>query len=300
MMPVMPFPAAVATLVLVTFIWGTTFAVVKDTLTTIPVPLFLALRFSLAALAFAWVGFDRRTLRPALILGLLGFFGFATQTLGLDITSASKAAFITGLNVILAPIVGRLFYGARLSPRVYVAALLAIVGLGMMTLQGTGGPNLGDLWVLGTAVSYAFYIVYLGEVVPRVRPLALAGMQHLPMALLAWLWALPFVGALPQVPLRSYVAILYLALVATALVAVLQTYAQRVVPAYLAALLFALEPVFAALFAFLLLGETLGVVGWLGGGVVLLAMVASEMRPRRARRRRSGADELASPAPPPR
>lgn len=275
----MPFPAAVLTLVLVTLIWGSTFAVVKDALTTIPVPLLLALRFSLAALCFAWVRFDRRALRPALILGLLAFGGFATQTLGLELTSASKAAFITGLNVILAPIVGRFLFGDRVAPRVYLAALLALGGLGMMTLQGVGGINGGDLWVVGTAVSYAFYVVYLGEVARKVNALALAGLQQLPMALLAWLWAIPHLDALPGVPLRTYLAIVYLALFATALVAVLQTYAQRVVPAYLTALLFALEPVFAALFAYLLLGETLGRLGWIGGGVVLLAMLVSEMRP---------------------
>ena len=288
----MPFPAAVLALVLVTLIWGTTFAVIKDVLVTTPVSLLLALRFSLAALAFIWVPFDRRALRPALILGLLAFAGFATQTLGLEITTASKAAFITGLNVILAPMVGRLLYGDRVAPRVYLAALLAISGLGLMTLQGSGGVNGGDLWVIGTAVSYAVYIVYLGEVAGRANVLAIAGLQQLPMALLAWLWALPQLSVLPTLPLSSYLAILYLALVATALVTVVQTYAQRVVPAYLAALLFALEPVFAALFAFMLLGETMSAVGWIGGGVVLVAMLVSEIRPRGVA---SGASDAAPP-----
>ena len=97
---------------------------------------------------------------------------------------------------------------------------------------------------------------------------------------------------LPTLPLSSYLAILYLALVATALVTVVQTYAQRVVPAYLAALLFALEPVFAALFAFMLLGETMSAVGWIGGGVVLVAMLVGEIRPRGVA---SGASDAAPP-----
>src|SRR5690606_20220378 len=88
----------VISLVFVTLIWGTTFVVVKEALDTIAVPLLLALRFSLAALLLAWAPWERRALKPALILGLLSFTGFATQTVGLSITSASNAAFITGLS----------------------------------------------------------------------------------------------------------------------------------------------------------------------------------------------------------
>ncbi|MEJ2288440.1 MAG: EamA family transporter, partial [Deinococcales bacterium] len=125
------------------------------------------------------------------------------------------------------------------------------------------------------------YIVYLGEVAGRASATSLAALQHVPMALLAWLWALPQLGALRHVPLTTYLAILYLAAVATALVAVVQTYAQRVVPAHVAALIFVLEPVVASIFAFFLLGERLGLLGWIGGSLVVAAMFLSELRPRR-------------------
>lgn len=283
-MPLMPFPLGVAVLVLITLIWGTTFAVVKDALRTIPVPLLLALRFSLAAALFAWVPFDRRALRPALVLGLLAFVGFGTQTLGLERTAASRAAFITGLSVILTPMVAALWLRRSVPPRAWIAALLALVGLALLTLPGAGdaGPlNGGDLWVLLTAVAYAVYIVYLGEVARGVSGRALAGMQHLPMAALAWAWALPQLDALPSVPTSTYGAIVYLAAVATALIAILQTYAQRVVPAHLTALIFVLEPVFAAGFAWLWLGERIGPLGWVGGALVVVAMVAAELPWRR-------------------
>lgn len=285
-MPGMPRALGLVTLVLITLIWGTTFAVVKEALDTIPVALFLALRFTTAALLLSWVRLERRALKPALLLGLLAFAGFGTQTIGLKFTGASKAAFITGLSVILTPMVMAVWTGRRVLPRVWAAAAVALIGLGLMTLtSGVAGVNRGDVWILGTAVAYAFYIVYLGEVAGRYEALTLAAAQHWPMALLAWAWALPQVGALRTVPLETYGAILYLALFATALVAVLQTYAQRMVPAYLAALVFVLEPVFASLFAYLLLGERLGALGWLGGGLVVLAMLVSELRlpkPRRA------------------
>jgi len=266
-------------LVIVTMIWGTTFVVVKEALDTISVPLLLALRFTLAAVLLMWAGWDRRALVPALLLGLLSFAGFVTQTLGLSLTSASNAAFITGLSVILTPLVGRLFWRHSVAPRVFAAALVALSGLALITLRGgVAAINGGDLLVLVTALTYALYIVYLGEVADKARGAALAFMQHLPMALLAWLWALPQVGDLVKVPLATYLAIAYLAVVATALVAIIQTYAQRVVPAHLAALVFVLEPAFAALFAYLTLGERLGALGWMGGGLMLLAMVIAQVR----------------------
>lgn len=269
----------VISLVLVTVIWGTTFVVVKEALDTIPVALLLAVRFTLAALLLAWAKWDRRALVPALVLGLLSFAGFATQTAGLAITSASNAAFITGLSVILTPLVARVWLKRALSARVLLAASVALAGLGLMTLRnGFAAVNAGDLLVLVTALTYAMYIVYLGEVAGKVRGTSLAMMQHLPMAALAWLWAAPEVGKLASVPIGTYLAILYLAVVATALVAVIQTYAQRVVPAHLAALIFVLEPVFAAGFAMVLIGERLGTLGWLGASLILVAMVLAEGR----------------------
>jgi drug/metabolite transporter (DMT)-like permease len=269
----------VIALILVTVVWGSTFVVIKEALDTIPVPLLLAVRFTLAALTLAWAKWDRRALVPALILGVLSFVGFATQTWGLAITSASNAAFITGLAVILTPLIGATLWGKNMAPRVFLAAIVALGGLALITLRnGAAAVNGGDLLVLITAVTYAFYIVYLGEVSGKVRGTSLAMMQHLPMALLAWLWAAPQVGQLRHVPLGTYLAIVYLAVVATAGVAIVQTYAQRVVPAQLAALIFVLEPVFAAIFAFFLLGERLGALGWAGGALMLVAMVIAEGR----------------------
>lgn len=281
-MALVPFPLGVAVLVLVTVIWGTTFVVVKETLEVLPVPLLLALRFSAALLLFVWVPLRRKALKPAMLLGLIAFGAFAAQTIGLSITTASKAAFITGLSVILTPMVSAVWFRNRIPPRAWASAGVALVGLALMTLWGerVGGLNAGDLWVLVTALGYALYVVYLGEAVERAPALPMAAWQHLPMALLAWAWAWPHAGMLPEVPLTAYAAVGYLAVVATAGVAVLQTYAQKVVPAYLAALIFVLEPVFAAVFAYWLLGERLGPVGWVGAALVLVAMTLAELRPK--------------------
>jgi drug/metabolite transporter (DMT)-like permease len=260
-------------LVLVTVIWGSTFAVIKETIQTVPVPILLAVRFSFAALFLLWVKPERKTLIPGLILGLLSFAGYATQTIGMLTTSASKAAFITGLSVILTPIVGAIWLRQRIPGRVWLAALLAIIGLGLMTLNPTEGVVIGDLWVLGTALAYALYIVYLGEIAVHHKPIVLTSLQIIVVAVLSWGWAVPHLSVLKELSLSALSALLYLALFATALVLWLQALAQRVVPAYAAALIFALEPVFAAIFAYFMLGETLSLQSWLGGGLVVIAMI---------------------------
>lgn len=270
--------SGVLVLLFITFVWGTTFAVIKETIQSVPVPLLIALRFSMAALLLAWVKIERRTLVPGLVLGLLSFVGYGTQTIGMLTTSASKAAFITGLSVVLTPICGAVWLRQRVPRRAWFAALLALLGLGLMTINPSEGLVSGDLWVLGTALSYALYIVYLGKVAVHHRAVALTALQIWLVAGLGWLWAIPDLKALATLSSAAISALVYLALFATALVLWLQAWAQRVVPAYATALIFALEPVFAAIFAYFLLGETLGLQGWLGGALVVLAMTTAQFR----------------------
>ena len=273
-----PSRLGVFTLVLITLVWGTTFVIVKETVATVSPALLLALRFTVAALLFAFVRPSKKAVVPGLILGVLSFLGFATQTLGLVSTTASKAAFITGLSVILTPLFSALWFRHNVPARAYLAAAVALVGLGLMSLTGVQGVTKGDVWILGTAVFYAFYILYLGEVAPKYGALELSAVQFWPMALLAWVWALPQLGQVSKLSAGSIWSIVYLGAVATALVSVLQVRAQRVVNAHVAALIFVLEPVFAALFAYLLLGERLGVWGWVGAGLVGVAMLLSELK----------------------
>ncbi len=275
---VRPAALAILTLVIITLIWGSTFVIVKETVESVPPSLLLALRFSVAALLFGWVRPSRAALLPGLVLGMLSFAGFATQTLGLVSTTASKAAFITGLSVILTPLFSALWFQHSVPARAYGAAAVALLGLGLMSLTGPVGVSSGDLWVLGTAVFYAFYVLYLGEVAPKHGALELSAVQFWPMALLAWLWAIPQLGQVGGLSVASVSSIVYLGAIAAALVSVLQVRAQRVVSAHVAALIFVLEPVFAALFAYALLGESLGVWGWVGAGLVGAAMLLSELR----------------------
>ena len=276
-------------LILVTLIWGTTFVVIKESLNSVPPSLFLALRFSLAALALIWVRPTKGLWRWGLLLGVVMFLSYGSQTVGLQFTSASKGAFITALCVVLVPILSGIVNRRWLPLRVWLAAGLALLGLGLMTLTDVGGINRGDLIIIGTAFAYACHVLLIDRAIKSQPPLQLAAAQLWPVAAICWLWALPEVQRIPELPLNIWLSIGYLSVVATALALVLQTAAQKVVPPYAAALVFVLEPVFAAFFGWLLLGEQLGLVGWIGGILVLIGTFIGEIK--LPERRRSLADK---------
>ena len=270
--------AGILTLIFVTLLWGSTFVVIKELLLVLSVPLLLALRFGLASVVLAWVKPERAALKAGLILGALSMVAYVTQSIGLTMTTASNSAFITGLNVIITPVIASIWFRKNLPVRVFLACAVAFVGLGFLTLGSTSGLNMGDVWTLGTALSYALYIIYLGEVANRFRALDLTALQIWSFALFAVLWALPSLTHIPSLSTQHWLMIVYLAVFPTVITSFLQAIAQRSVPAYLTALIFVFEPVFAAVFAYIMLHEMLGYYGVIGAGLVFIAMLISELR----------------------
>lgn len=270
-----------ASLLLVTLIWGTTFVVVKEALTAVTPAAFLALRFLLATVALCLVAgprlrrLSRADLRGGLLLGLFLFAGFFFQTTGLQTTSASAAAFITGLSVVIVPGLAWLTLGQRPSRAVWVGVILATVGLALLTLRETPLPQAGDLLVLLCALAFAGHIVATGALAPHSPPLALTTVQVATVALLS----LPLAGpsltlALPG---EVWAAVAFTGLGATALVFAVQTWAQRYTSPTHAALIFTLEPVFAALFAALVAGERLTPPALVGAALMLAGMLVAEL-----------------------
>jgi len=262
-------------LVLTTLIWGTTFVVVKETVKVVPVPLLLAVRFTVGALLLLPFGADRRVLRPGAWLGLLLFLGFAFQSLGLRHTSASRGAFLTGTCVVMVPFFAAFVFRRRVRPRLFAAAATALAGLALLCFD-LAPPNRGDAWILACAVLYAWYIVALEEPVRRLGAGRLSLVQLVTVAALAWVWSAPDIATLAKLPPRAWLALLYLGAAATGLTTLLQGIAQKTISAPVTAVLFTLEPVFAALFAFLLLGEQPGPRGWIGSALILAAMLIAE------------------------
>lgn len=259
-----------------TLLWGTTFVVVKGAVAEMSPSLLVFLRFLLASLFFLPLAFrlPKGVWGPGLELSFWLLLGYASQAVGLLYTSASRSAFITALNVVLVPLLLGLV-GRRVGP-VWLAALLAFLGVGLLSYDPRQPPlNVGDLWTLLTAFTYALYIVRL-EVHAKAFPsLPLTAVQVFGTALLALPWALWEGVRWEGIP---WGAVLYLGVAATALTTWLQTWGQKYVPAPQAAILYTMEPVWATLFAFIVLGERLGLTGFLGAFLVVIATLQAIRR----------------------
>lgn len=265
-------------LVVTTLIWGTTFPLLKDAVTSFAPSALIATRFAIAALTF--MPFCRQLnpqlIRDGVILGVILFAAYTTQVIGLEFTSANRAAFITSLNVILVPILASLL-GQSLVRNVAIAAVIAFAGIGVMSWEG-GSLNIGDFWVFGCALSYAIYILTLQTFTSRHNSVALTAMQLIVVAILGLIWAAPILVTQITAITANFGVLLYLGVIATALVTWTQAVAQRHVSATEAALLYTLEPVFAAIFSFWLLGESLGTQGLIGAAMVVAAMILSQIK----------------------
>jgi drug/metabolite transporter (DMT)-like permease len=264
--------AALVALVAVTAVWGVTFVQVKDAVEVYPILPFLALRFAIASLALGPVAPRLRRLGPAgfraaaLAGGLLGA-GYVLQTLGLERTSVSSAGFVTGMYVVLTPLLALALFRLHVGRPVWAGVLLATAWLAM--LAGVhGGSAAGNGLVLGGAAVYSLQIVLMERYAPLYDPFAFTLVE-----MLVACGGLA-VAALPTVAVPSgwtvWGALLVTGIFASALGFLVQTWAQRRTSATRTALVFTLEPVWAALFGYTLAGDRLGALGW-GGCAAIMA-----------------------------
>ena len=269
-------------LVGVTIIWGSTFVLVKSALSDVSTFLFLALRFTVAALALALI--YRRTIRrdgilPGLLAGALLFTAYLFQTRGLELTTPSKSAFLTGLSIPMVPLIGSLVYKNR--PRLFELAgiLIATLGMALMTLPaGKFEMSRGDFLSFLCAVTFALHIVVISHYSPLI------GFQTLAVVQVATAAALGIVSFPFFEPLRFHLsgtvaaAVLVTGLLATALAFTTMAWAQQFTSATRAALIFALEPVIAWVTSYLLMGERLPARGKLGAVAILAGVLLVEFK----------------------
>ena len=268
-------------------VWGVSFVVVKDALTSASPLIFLAARFSIATVVLAPLinlrgGFSKAELRAGALLTVLLASGFATQAFGLQYTTPARSAFIVALSSVVAPIIALVLLRHRLAWQVLFALVGATLGIYFLTAPESGGLNHGDLWTLVTAVVFGGHIVAVAQFSKRFDAQRLVWLQ-LPGTALATL-----IATLLLEPIRFHwswglgAALLFLGVMSTAVALVWQMRAQREMSAARASLLFCLEPVFAAVTSWLFWGETFSLNQGLGGGLILAAMVLAVVGESRA------------------
>jgi len=285
-------------LLILTLVWGTTFTLVKLALAGTSAGVFLALRFAVATAVAGGIWLYRRPppspglLRHGLLLGLAMFGGFALQTVGLRYTTPSRSAFLTGMAVLGVPFIARFLLRRRVPLASWSGVALAVAGLVLLTRpfgqDVAGAVRLGDALTAGCAVCYAFQIVWTGEFSPR-HPLSALTLVQI---------VVTFAGSLALLPLEPlrltpspllWGTVLFTGLAMTVGAFFVMNWAQRHTTAVRAALIYALEPPAAALFAHWVIGEQLEPSGLFGGALIVLGVVLGEVGGAVESRRRAAA-----------
>lgn len=267
----------------VTVVWGTTFPLLKSAAADLGGVEISAFRFLVAAVCMApfLLRAPRRAWIDGALLGVLALASYVAQAYGLQFISSNRSAFLTSLNVLMVPLLG-LAFGGRVTWTVMAAGAMACVGIGLMSWEG-GGNLAGDAATIVCALAYALYVIVLSQRSARHEATHLVATQIVVMAVLGTAWMLlqspDTLATLPARVSPHMGTLFYLGAVATAGMLFLQAVGQRRVTAEKAALIFAMEPVFAALFGWIWLGELLGWRGISGGAIVIGALVLSELRP---------------------
>jgi drug/metabolite transporter (DMT)-like permease len=277
-------------LIVVTFVWGSTFVLIKNALNDVTPLLFNAIRMTLAATVLGLIywknvrSMGRAAFVGGLMTGIMMYAGYEFQTSGLKLTSPSKSAFLTGMSVVLVPIVLRFAWRKHINKWTVVGVVIACLGLFFLTVpSGAGGLfqlngiNLGDVLTMGCAVCFAFQIVLVGQASERYGFEPVAFMQVATSAVLMF--------ATVPIAERAHIVwtptviwgILITGLLGTAAAFTVQAWAQQFTPATHTALIFLLEPVFAWATSFVVLQERLGVRASFGAGLILAGVVLSEL-----------------------
>ncbi|HWS70811.1 MAG TPA: DMT family transporter [Thermoanaerobaculia bacterium] len=283
---------AIVTIFLIAGAWGSSFTLIKNVLAHIAPEPFIFWRFLLAGailfvIAIARRSLTRAALQPGLLLGALVFLGYWAQTRGLLFITPSRSALLTGLYVVMVPFCDRLLHHTRVTKRAWSAAVLATIGTTVLIGGFDARPTFGDMLTLFSAVCFALHVVYSSRYTARHSAIALAAIQVLAVGLLAGPPSL-------LVPRTAYTPSVVWVIVATAVVTTALAFfalmwSQAHVTATEAAVILAFEPVAASITSIGLGEESITRAFLLGGGLILVAMIVSQL-PSSASMRSDAAD----------
>ncbi|MFA5833103.1 MAG: DMT family transporter [Bacteroidota bacterium] len=264
-----------------TFIWASTFVVVKAGSGNISPSLFIALRFGIGALIFGMLLFKQlqtirfQTLKSGLLLGSILGVGIILQNYGIYQTTASKSAFITGLMVIFTPIAQLILERRPSKVGNIIGIFIVTYGLYLLTSPSDSEMNFGDILVLISAVIFGVYIVYLDMYSRNENVLHLAFVQVTVTTIIASVVAL-FEGIVFVPTNQLLLSSLYMGICATVFTTYIQTRYQKDTTPTRAVIIFTIEPVIAAVLAFIFLNEVLGISGIMGASLIVLGILISE------------------------
>ncbi|MDQ0170146.1 DMT family transporter [Paenibacillus tundrae] len=271
-------------MLLATVIWGSSYLFMKSGLESMQELNLVAFRFAIAFIAAAVI-FHRRlfrmdigTLVAGTVMGTALFAAFVFITYGVQRTTTSQAGFLISLAVIFVPILTTIIHRRMPDRRLMMSIIVAVTGLGLLTLQHELSLHTGDILCIVAALIYAIYIMIAGKFTPKHDPLTLGTVQLGVAAI--WGIAATFLFESPRLPdsPESWAAILGLGVLCSGIGYILQTLAQRHASPTRTSLIFSLEPLFAAAFAFSFQGETLTLQGYTGAALMLVGVLITEIK----------------------
>lgn len=276
-------------LLLVALFWGISFILSKNVLNELSTFNFLAIRFFIAFIISGLIFFPKIKLalkntdilillKYSFFTGSILFLSFAFQTLGLNYTTASNSAFISGLNVVIVPILCIIFIKDKLEAKIIISSIIAIFGLFLLTYDGNGvSLRYGDFLTLICAFMFALYIVSVDKLGSKIDTITFAILQLGVVSILSFLTSFIFESPTFPKTFLSWSSIAALSILCTSLAYVLQNIAQKYVSASKTALIYSTEPVFAALFSMMLGVESIKFNTILGGFLIFIGMLISEV-----------------------
>ncbi len=270
-------------LLFVAFVWGGGFVAVKDALNEMTPMFLMAIRFTLAAVVlcvflFKWIGKIALTdLKKGSIVGIFLFLAFASQTIGLQYTTASKQSFLTATYVVMVPFLYWIFYKKSPKAKVFLGSFIAFVGIGMISLNEGLALNKGDVLTLVCALFFAIHILSIEYYAKDMGTIKLAFIQISTAAVLFIIAAFVFEPIPVAISTRTWIAIAYSAVFSTFLCFTVQTIAQRYTSSSHVSLILSLESVFGALLGVWLLNEVLTPIMLVGCALIFIAIVYIEL-----------------------
>lgn len=273
-------------LLVATLIWGFAFVVVKDSLDYVPPVYMLAFRFTIASIGLLFV-FSKRlrmininNVKSSIVLGILLYISYLLQTIGCLYTTAGKNAFITTIYVVIVPFLYWLI--SKQKPDIYclISAFMAIIGIGLLSLNSDLSINLGDVLTLLCGFGYAIHLIYINKYSKYQDPIILTFLQILVAAILSWLTAPIMDGGFPVDATNPNIMIgmLYLGIGSTMIAYLLQNIGQKYIEPSTAALLLSMESVFGVVFSVLILKEIVTIKMLIGCSLIFTAVIMAETK----------------------